>query len=175
MRYMTRTVSIDAVGSDAVRPYILAVDPGRAVGICLVQRDGLVCLYKGELDWKEMARYISEVFLDLGDKVDVVVEAFRISINTAKNAKGAVETMECIGMVRLLCRQYKVNDGDSMALQTSADAQAFTDGAKLRALGWWYRGGGGHANMALRHAALRLLRTGCRDAALLGLDTQEIS
>lgn len=153
----------------AGRPFVLAVDPGLANGVCLIQRDGLVKLHSDELTWKPLTRYMAETFLELGDQVDVVVEAFRITVQTAKNSQ-APWALEVIGMTRLLCAQYGVSDGDSLPLQTPGDAEAFTDAAKLRALGWWHRGGGGHANMALRHAALRLLRTGCREQVLLGLD-----
>lgn len=156
----------------AGRPFVLAIDPGRANGVCLIQRDGLIKLCSDELGWKDASRYLANTMLELGDQLDVVVEAFRISINTAKHAAGAIETIEQIGRVRLLCVQYGISDGDSMPLQTVADANAFSDGKKLRALGWWHKGGEGHANMALRHAALRLLRTDCREPALLGLDTE---
>lgn len=139
--------------------------------MCLVQRDGLVKLYSDELQWKALTRYVARTFLELGEQVDVVVEAFRITPQTAKNSANSAQlAIEVIGMVRLLTAQYSVGDLQPDQLQTPADANAFTDGAKLRALGWWHRGGGGHANMALRHAALRLLRTGCRDRLLLGLD-----
>jgi len=155
----------------AGRPFVLAIDPGRANGVCLVQRDGLVRLHSDELDWIEMTRYVANTCLELGTQLDVVVETFRISIQTAKNGVGANETIEAIGMVRLLTLQYGVSDG-TLPLQTPGDAQDFSDSKKIRELGWWYRGGGGHANMAARHVALRLLRTGCRDRVLLGLDTE---
>lgn len=155
----------------AGRPFIVAIDPGLMNGVCLIQRDGLLKLYSDELGWKAMTRYLAQVFLELGDQVDVVVETFRITPQTAKNSAGAANTaIEVIGMVKLLCAQYSVSDGDSLPLQTPGDAEAFTDGNKLRTLGWWHKGGKGHANMALRHAALRLLRTGCRERGLLGLD-----
>lgn len=154
----------------AGRPFVLAVDPGRANGVCLIQREGLVKLHSDELDWISMTRYVANTCLELETQLDVVVETFRISIQTAKNGVGANETIEAIGMVRLLTLQYGVSDG-TLPLQSPGDAQDFTDGKKLRDLGWWHKGGKGHANMALRHAALRLLRTGCRDRALLGLDT----
>lgn len=157
----------------AGRPFILTVDPGGANGVCLVERDGLKKLYSDELEWIPLTRYMAGVYVELGDQVDTVVESFRISTFTAKNGPGALQTIEVIGMCRLLTVQYGVGDG-TIPLQTPGDASDFTDGKKLRALGWWHKGGAGHANMALRHAALRLLRTGCRDPLLLGLAPAEV-
>lgn len=159
----------------AGRPFVLAIDPGLSNGVCLIQRDGLIKLYSDELPWKGLTRYVAQTFLELENDVDVVVESFRISVQTAKNSAGAAAyAIEVIGMVKLLMAQYGVGDPEQLPLQTPGDAEAFTDGAKLRELGWWHKGGKGHANMALRHAALRLLRTGCRDRALLGLDEQPV-
>lgn len=156
-----------------VKPFVLAVDPGLANGVCLVEREGLVKLYSDELTWRPLTVYLAATFLELGDQVDVVVEAFRITIQTAKNSQ-APFSLEVIGQVKLLMAQYGVPGDpdftDNLPLQTPGDAEAFTDGNKLRTLGWWHRGGKGHANMALRHAALRLLRTGVRDPKLLGLE-----
>ena len=157
----------------AGRPFVLAIDPGLTAGLCLIERDGLKKLYSDELTWKPAARYMARVFGELTTQVDVVCESFRITPQTAKNSAGAAATaIEQIGQVRLLCLQYGVSDGDTLPLQTPGDAQDFSDGDKLRALGWWHKGGKGHANMALRHAALRLLRTGCRDRTLLGLSSE---
>jgi len=158
----------------AGRPFIFAIDPGLTAGVCLIQRDNLTKLYSDELKWKEAARYMALVFGEFKTELDVVCEAFRITPQTAKNSAGAAATaIEQIGQVRLMCLQYGVSDGDSLPLQTPGDAQDFSNGDKLRALGWWHKGGKGHANMALRHAALRLLRTGCRDRTLLGLDSEQ--
>lgn len=154
-----------------LKPYVLAVDPGLANGVGLIQYDGLVKLYSAELGWRELTSYVSSVMIQYGEGLDVVVERFLITPKTAKNSAGSANTaIEVIGMVKLLMAQYRVGDPDNLPLQTPADAEAFMDGDRLRALGWWHKGGKGHANMALRHAGLRLLREGCRDRVLLGLD-----
>jgi hypothetical protein len=153
------------------RPLVVAVDPGKANGVGLVRRDGLVKLYSAELTWRELASYLGGIFREYGNELDVVVESFTITHSTANNAPGALGTIEVIGQVRLMAWLYGVlEDPDALPLQTPRDAQDFTDSAKLRALGWWHKGGKGHANMALRHCALRLLRTGTRDRTLLGLE-----
>lgn len=155
------------------KPLILAVDPGLANGACLVRREGLEKLHSTELPWIELTDWIASVFIEHGNDVDVVVESFRITPFTAKTSAGSANTaIEVIGQVKLLMKQFGVGDPMDLPQQTPGDAQAFADGKKLRALGWWHKGGEGHANMALRHAALRLLRTGCRERVLLGLDTE---
>lgn len=154
-----------------LRPLVMAIDPGLANGVCMVRRDTLEKVESLEAPWPEACSWVSEQFRAQGGDIDVVVETFRITPATAKHSAGSANTaIEVIGMVKLLVAQYRVlADPDALPLQTPADAHAFTDSAKLRELGWWHRGGKGHANMALRHAALRLLRTGCRDKRLLGL------
>lgn len=153
------------------RPFVLAVDPGVACGLGIVRRDTLVKVYSGELKWRELATYLGGIFIEHRDQIDVVVERFTITPQTAKNAAGALTTIEVIGQVRLMAWLYGVTeDPDAIPLYTPGDAEKFTDGDKLRALGWWHKGGKGHANMALRHCALRLLRTGTRDRTLLGLE-----
>lgn len=153
------------------RRFVLAVDPGVACGIGVVQRDTLMKVYSAELTWRELAAYLGGIFTEYRDEVDVVVERFTITPQTPKNGPGALATIETIGQIRLMAWQYGVlEDPDAMPLQTPGEAEKFSDGAKLRALGWWHKGGKGHANMALRHCALRLLRTGARDRTLLGLE-----
>lgn len=137
----------------------------------MVRRDDLTKVESFEAPWLETCRWLSQEFAARGPDIDVVIESFRITPQTAKNSAGAADTaIEVIGMVKLLVAQYQVlAEPDKLPKQTPGDANDFTDSAKLRALGWWHKGGKGHANMALRHAALRLLRTGSRQAVLLGL------
>jgi hypothetical protein len=158
-----------------VKPLVVAVDPGKSNGVALVRRDDLAKLWSDEVPWLGLARYLSGTFKEHGNDLDVVCEAFRISPATATNSAGAAHSaIEVIGQIKLLMAQYGVlgelSAADGLPLQTVADAEAFLDGKRLRALGWWHRGGKGHANMALRHAGLRLLRTGVRDRRLLGLE-----
>lgn len=154
-----------------LRPFVVCVDPGVACGLGIVRRDTLMKVHSAELTWRELATHLGGIFLEHRDQIDVVVERFTITMQTAKNAAGANATIEVIGQVRLMAWQYGVlEDPDAMPLQTPGNAEKFTDSAKLRALGWWHKGGKGHANMALRHCALRLLETGTRDRTLLGLE-----
>lgn len=153
------------------RTFVLAVDPGGANGLALVRRDTLEKVESLEAPWPDACRWIATVFTDHGPNVDVVVERFIITPATGKHSAGsAALAIEVIGMVRLMCLQYKVlADPDTLTLYTSAEAKSFMTSQKLRELGWWHRGGKGHANMALSHVGVRLLRTGCRDPRLLGL------
>ena len=44
--------------------------------------------------------------------------------------------------------------------QMPVDAKRMFPNEALKALGTWHRGGEGHANDAMRHALLRLVKTG---------------
>lgn len=146
------------------RPLVLGIDPGLANGVALIQRDPMECLHLGEYDWKDAVRYIAETLRDHPQQVAVVVERFLITQQTAKNSQ-APWSLEMIGMVRLMCWQYGAGE---MIMQTPGDAQAFLDNTRLRELGWWKRGSKDHCRMAAKHAGLYMLRTGCRNPALLG-------
>jgi hypothetical protein len=48
-----------------------------------------------------------------------------------------------------------------------ADAMTMFDNEKLKKLEYWHRGGKGHALDAIRHALLRLVKTGWKPIRLL--------
>ena len=147
-----------------LKPYILACDPGESSGLCLVRRDPFELLWSDELDWIHIARKVDETLRELGgENVDVVCERFTITAQTAKNSQQGI-SLEVIGQVRLLASAHGAGQ---ITLQSPADAKKFASNPRLRALEAWHVGGGGHALDAIRHAILRLTRTGWTDSRLL--------
>lgn len=148
-----------------VTRYVLAVDPGLATGLALIDRATLKPEWVWEGAWEETTDRVARALVDHKDDIDVVIEKFTITIQTAKHAQ-APWSLEVIGMVKLLCKQYGYKP-ENIKMQSPGDAKAFTDNDKLRRLDWWVRGSKGHGHDAGRHAALHLLRTGVREPILL--------
>lgn len=150
-----------------MKHYILTVDPGLNSGVALFFRDDaneVALLESDELDWQNTARFVDETLRKHGgDDVDVVVERFTITTATAKNSQ-QTWSLEIIGMIRLLALAHGAGE---LTLQSPADAKRFSTNTRLKALGFWHVGGGGHALDAIRHGVLRLTRNGWGDRRLL--------
>jgi hypothetical protein len=58
-------------------------------------------------------------------------------------------------------------NADDIYFQSPADAKAMFPNPQLKKLGYWHRGGEGHALDAIRHALLRLAKTGWKPVKLL--------
>jgi hypothetical protein len=56
---------------------------------------------------------------------------------------------------------------ESIIFQSPADAKAMFPNEKLKKIGYWHKGGEGHALDAIRHAVLRLAKSGWIPAKLL--------
>lgn len=143
---------------------ILAVDPGETTGLCLLRSDPLELVWSYEAPtWLDVCRRVDETLREHGSKVEVVVERFTITQQTAKNSQQTLP-LEIIGQVRLLTM---IHTEKQITLQSPADAKRFATNPRLKALELWHVGGGGHALDAIRHAVLRLTNTGWRDPRLL--------
>lgn len=153
------------VEAHLMRPYVLAVDPGLATGVALIDSATLQPEYIWEGQWKDTIRKIAESMRDY--ETDLVVEKFTITTQTAKHS-AAPWSLEMIGVVRSMAWQYGIiSEPEQLILQSPGDAKAFTDNPKLRRMGWWVKGSKGHGHDAARHAALYLLRSGVRAPILL--------
>ena len=150
-----------------MKHYIIAVDPGLTSGICLFHRtddNELSLVWSDELDWVNTTRKVDEVLREHGGAdVDVVVEKFTITVQTAKNSQ-QTWSLEIIGMIRLLALAHGAGE---LILQSPADAKRFSSNPRLKALDFWHVGGGGHALDAIRHGVLRATRKGWSDRRLL--------
>lgn len=148
----------------AHKPLILAIDPGLNTGICLLRREPMELVWSDELDWQGTARTVDQTLREFGgENVDVVMERFTITQATSKNSQQQW-SIEIIGMCRLMALAHGAGE---LTLQSPADAKRFATNPRLKALGLWHVGGGGHALDAIRHALLRLTRSGWTDSRLL--------
>ena len=150
---------------------VLAVDPGKASGICTfsIADGGDPVLEKsGEYQMKEYHTPIYETIKyaqSMQIKLEVVCERFIINAQTVRNSQ-APYSLEQIGVLKHLCR-VRNYDPESIIFQSPADAKAMFPNEALKKIGTWHVGGEGHANDAMRHALLRLVKTGWVPRTLL--------
>jgi hypothetical protein len=153
------------------RRLVLSVDPGKASGICLFAFDGESdpeMLWSGEFQQSEYAKPIREAIgmSMLGDvRLEIVCERFTINAQTVKNSQ-APYSLEQIGILKQ-CMMDIGLEPQSIIFQSPADAKAMFANEKLKKLGYWHRGGEGHALDAIRHALLRLVKSGWKPLKLL--------
>src|ERR1044072_5325358 len=108
-----------------MKHYLYVVDPGLTSGVALFYRsdDNEVELkWSDELDWQNTARRLDETCREYGgNDVQVIVERFTITIQTAKNSQ-QTWSLEIIGMMRLLALAHGAGE---LTLQSPADAKRF--------------------------------------------------
>jgi hypothetical protein len=154
-----------------MKKYILSVDPGKASGICLFEwEDGKEpeLVSSGEYQQLDYAKPIREaIALSLlqGAHLDVVCERFVINAQTVRNSQ-APFSLEQIGILKQCLIDIGI-DPEKIAFQSPADAKAMFSNEKLKLLGYWHKGGEGHALDSIRHALLRLAKTGWKPTKLL--------
>jgi hypothetical protein len=150
---------------------ILSVDPGKASGICLFKHyDGEEpeMLWSGEYLQHQYAEPIRKAFayaMSQGVKLEVVCERFTINAQTVRNSQ-APYSLEQIGVLKQIMLDYG-RQVDDIYFQSPADAKAMFSNDKIRTLEFWYKGGEGHALDSIRHALLRLVKTGWVPTKLL--------
>lgn len=147
---------------------VLAVDPGLASGVALINTDaGPDHLQMGtwEMTQDETEDAVLKTIQTYRDDFDlrIVIERFTITAETAKKSPSPW-SLELIGSIKYICR---TNGMPVPTLQTPTDAKNFVPNARLKALGLWHKGGGGHALDALRHAVLYSVKNGYRDPRLI--------
>lgn len=150
---------------------VLSVDPGKASGIALfafIEGGEPELLWSGEYQQEEYARPIREA---LGDAVmrsipiEIVCERFTINSQTVKNSQ-APYSLEQIGILKQCLMDIGIA-ADDIYFQSPADAKAMFTNDKLKKLGYWHKGGEGHALDAIRHGLLRLVKSGWKPVNLL--------
>jgi hypothetical protein len=151
--------------------YVLSVDPGKATGIVMMSWDGISdvprVLLSKEVQPDEFAGVV-EVLLNTyrnDPNLTVVCERFTINAQTVRNSQ-APYSLEQIGVLKHLCRT-NMYDPDKIVFQSPADAKNMFPNPVLKKLETWHVGGEGHANDAMRHALLRLVKTGWIPRTLL--------
>lgn len=129
--------------------YLLAIDPGKTSGVALWDiTEGFdpLLIETDEYNQFQTCTWV-ELWCAAGAHIEIVME--RYTIGDADSAW----SLEIIGTVKYFAQKY----GCSFTLQTPADAKHFSTDRKLKALDLWHKGGGGHANDALRHGLLYLV------------------
>jgi hypothetical protein len=155
--------------------YVISVDPGKATGVCLVKWSGdqdetPSVMMSAEVQADEFAKWFETALsialsLDSVQNISVVCERFTITAQTVRNSQ-APFSLEQIGVLKHLCRVNEF-DPENIAFQSPVDAKSMFPNPQLKKVGTWHVGGEGHANDAIRHALLRLAKTGWQPRILL--------
>ena len=148
--------------------YILSVDPGKATGIAFLsfQDDSEPVLeWSKEVQADEFAQAVREPLKAYGSAVEVVCERFTINAQTVKNSQ-APYSLEQIGVLKQ-CLRDEGRSEEEIKFQSPADAKNMFPNASLKKVGAWHKGGEGHALDAIRHALLRLVKSGWKPLSLL--------
>ena len=150
---------------------IISVDPGKATGFAVLkwvdgQEPEIVITAEPQPD--EFANLVRE-YLDEALKYDanlfVVCERFVINAQTVRNSQ-APYSLEQIGVLKQCLRDVGISE-ESILWQSPADAKAMFPNPALKKVGYWHKGGEGHALDALRHALLCLVKKGWKPTSLL--------
>lgn len=150
---------------------VLAVDPGKASGIAVLswepENDPTV-LYSLEAQPETYPDEIEVALQHMNqfEPFHVCCESFTINAQTVRNSQ-APYSLEQIGVLKHLCRRAGY-DPSQIAFQAPVNAKNMFPNPALKTLGAWHRGGEGHANDAIRHGLLRLVKAGWTPKALLG-------
>lgn len=150
--------------------YVLSIDPGKLSGVTLFSKEeeqDPVLQWSKEVEQEEIAEVVRGVLWapEKRQHIDVVCERFIINAQTVRNSQ-APYSLEVIGIVKQ-CLKDSGRPMDDIYFQSPADAKAMFDNEKLKKLGYWHRGGEGHALDAIRHALLRLVKIGWKPINLL--------
>ena len=151
-------------GVKSMSKYVLSVDPGKATGVallCLVEGGEPEIMFSGESQPEEFAGVVRNILKDFTEEysaLTVVCEKFTINAQTVRNSQ-APYSLEQIGVLKQILQDFGI-DRDSIVWQMPVDAKKMFPNEALKTLEVWHRGGEGHANDALRHALLRLVKGG---------------
>jgi len=152
--------------------YVLSVDPGKMSGVCLLEWSGSeddlpVVKFSVEVD---DVGYASPIDIALHqwrayDSFMVVCERFTITAQTVRNSQ-APYSLEQIGILKHMCRTSGYAP-ENITFQAPVDAKTMFTNESLKKIGTWHKGGEGHANDAIRHALLKLVKSGWKPKVLL--------
>ena len=143
---------------------VIAVDPGKKTGLALFTFEkGIdpVLIRAAEVDQMAMAGEIDAMFAEarqLNCSIDVVYERFVINAQTVRNSQ-APYSIEQIGIVKYVCNVSGIPE-ENIYIQNPADAKKMFSNVAIRNLGYWHKGGEGHALDAIRHGLLRCVKIG---------------
>ena len=145
---------------------IVAIDPGLVSGVAVISvpnmTEDAVKILSIEQSWDDAVTTVLTE-LDVRQNAVLVVEAFIITQATLRKS---FEPWSLYSIGALEYAMIQRGQKDSLTLQSPAMAKSAVSNELLRALGLWHRGGAGHANDALRHAAAFALSRGWRPPSL---------
>jgi hypothetical protein len=151
--------------------FVLSVDPGKASGIALFKKeDGQnpELIWSGEYQQDEYAQPIRKALAEAmmqGIVIEIVCERFTINAQTVKNSQSPY-SLEQIGILKQ-CMMDLGMKAEDLNPQAPSDAKALFPNPALKKLGYWHKGGEGHALDAIRHGLLRFVKTGWHPVDLL--------
>ena len=137
--------------------YIIAVDPGKITGVALFAERAADTTAPVLLKSEELARDDLERWLEIHlfepliipEELEIVAERYKIG------DADAPWSLQMLGVLSYLSRKGGYGEP---TLQTPADAKGFVTNEMLQGLGYWHVGGAGHANDAIRHGVLYMVR-----------------
>lgn len=150
--------------------YVLSVDPGKMTGMALFSYEGgsePVLEWSKELEQHEVAEALRSALWspEMRPNLEIICERFTINAQTVRNSQ-APYSLEVIGIVKQ-CLHDNDRPMDDIYFQPPSEAMGMFTNENLKKLGYWHRGGKGHALDAIRHALLRLVKTGWKPIRLL--------
>lgn len=154
---------------------ILAVDPGKASGICAFTWESgnePVLLWSGEYQPAEYVNPLRDAvgYATIEDyQLEIVCERFTINAQTVRNSQ-APYSLEQIGVLKQVMRDAGI-DENLLKFQNPSDAKRMFTNEGIKKLGYWHKGGEGHALDAIRHGLLYLAKNGWTPLRLLQSDS----
>lgn len=139
--------------------YLIAVDPGLKTGLTIFNLDSEIpeMVRSYEMSLSEFQEYVELLDTSAGDAlhhVEIVIEDFIITTETAKKSLGGNWSLENIGKILYVAEKH----GISVKKQRPGDRMSISH-EQLKGLDYWHVGGEGHANQASRHAVVYMLDT----------------
>lgn len=142
-----------------MKNYILSIDPGKLSGFVLLsirnfpEQEPKV-LKAEEYTQIETCNEVIKVIEDHYGDLEIVMEDFIITTETAKKKTDRWYSLEIIGAIRYFAEANKI----PFTLQSPAAAKSFVTNERIRNLGLWVAGGQGHHHDAMRHAILYIVQ-----------------
>lgn len=146
---------------------VYALDPGLKSGVCVFELEpgkDPVLKWSDEQDVPEVIPMFRSIMTHY-PHLEVVCERFVITPQTAKKSPQGW-SLEIIGTLKQTMRDFGRSE-EEIFFQKPADAMNLFTNAGLKKLGYWHRGGAGHALDSIRHALLYLSGNGWMPSGLL--------
>ncbi|URP22188.1 RuvC-like resolvase [Microbacterium phage Big4] len=146
---------------------IYAIDPGKATGLSVFSLEKgkePVLEWSAEVDEDTFAIPLRVEFAQY-PHLEVVCERFVITVQTAKNTQ-APYSLELIGVMKQIVRDHN-RSTDSIHFQSPSDVMKLFPNPALKKLGYWHKGGAGHANDSIRHGLAYMAGNGWMPTRLL--------